>query len=382
MHAFDGTTPAEDIASFVDRVRSRPMLRDGLVELLPEQSPIYSGRGANEAERLRGYILASFERIGLPPPALDYVLEELESGIHPYGVAAAAKALRGTQRVPAKAAPLLLQAIARIGLTDERVDFDGWHGAPQGSCSTTALMEVFRTLAWLGPRAAPVRPALVAMRAGDGAFAPALRTELHKAIAAIEDPVGGDSAADDCCCAPRQPAARMPDAGVTADGDLAGLELQDQDGARLSYGEFFLGQPSVVTFFYTRCMNPNKCSLNITKVGRLQRRLQTEDLRHRVNVAVVTYDPAFDLPPRLRAYCAERGVAFDHHNRGLRTTGEFAPMQRRFDLGVGYGGSTVNQHRSELFVLDERGLTRLAVTRIQWDEDDVVRALHGALAGG
>jgi protein SCO1/2 len=316
----------------------------------------------------------------LPPPALDYVLEELESSIHPYGVAAAARALRGTQRVPAKVASLLLQAIERIGLADERVDFDGWQGAPQGSASTTALMELFRTLAWLGPRAAPVRPALVAMTAADGAFAPALRTELHKAIVAIEASARGDSAADGCCCAASPLAARTQDAGVATD-DLTGLELQDQDGAKLSYGEFFLGQPSVVTFFYTRCMNPNKCSLNITKVGRLQRRLKAEDLRHRVNVAVVTYDPAFDLPQRLRAYCADRGVAFDRRNRGLRTTGEFAPMQRRFDLGVGYGGSTVNQHRSELFVLDDRGSTKLAVTRTQWNEDEVVRALHGALAG-
>jgi protein SCO1/2 len=241
-------------------------------------------------------------------------------------------------------------------------------------------MELFRTLAWLGPRAAPVRPALVAMTAADGAFAPALRTELHKAIVAIEASARGDSAADGCCCAASPLAARTQDAGVATD-DLTGLELQDQDGAKLSYGEFFLGQPSVVTFFYTRCMNPNKCSLNITKVGRLQRRLKAEDLRHRVNVAVVTYDPAFDLPQRLRAYCADRGVAFDRRNRGLRTTGEFAPMQRRFDLGVGYGGSTVNQHRSELFVLDDRGSTKLAVTRTQWNEDEVVRALHGALAG-
>ena len=33
--------------------------------MLPEQSPIYAGRGTNEAERLRGYVLSGFETAGL-----------------------------------------------------------------------------------------------------------------------------------------------------------------------------------------------------------------------------------------------------------------------------------------------------------------------------
>ena len=45
------------------------------------------------------------------------------------------------------------------------------------------------------------------------------------------------------------------------------MELEDQDGARVTFGEFFAGKPSVVAFFYTRCDNPNKCSLTITKLG-------------------------------------------------------------------------------------------------------------------
>jgi len=34
--------------------------------MLAEESPFFAGRGTNEAERLRGYILAGFEA-GLPP---------------------------------------------------------------------------------------------------------------------------------------------------------------------------------------------------------------------------------------------------------------------------------------------------------------------------
>jgi protein SCO1 len=163
MRAFDGATPVEDILAYVDRVRAAPALRDDLVGLLPEQAPIYAGRSANEAERIRGYMLASFETTGLPPAAIDYVLEELESGLNPYAVAAAAKAMRGAHGIPERAAPLLLQAIDRIRFSDDFVGFERGAAGPVGRTSTTALMELFRTLAWLGPRAGAALGRLQAM---------------------------------------------------------------------------------------------------------------------------------------------------------------------------------------------------------------------------
>jgi protein SCO1/2 len=378
MPAFDGATPSATIAAFADQVRARPALREELLPLLREQSPVYAGRSANDAERLRGYLLASFESTGLPPEALACVLEELETGMHPYAVAAAARALRGAHSVPPRTVPLLLAAIDRIRLSDDFVCFDGWDACP-GDGSTTALMELLRTIAWLGPRTTEANAALIDIAGSAAAFSPAVHDEIAKAVAATTA-----TAPAHCCCVEKQ---ATP--GVTPqrdallpppDDDVATLELEDQDGARLTFADFFVGRPSVITFFYTRCMNPNKCSLNITKLGRLQRRLETEDMQQRVNVAAVTYDPAFDLPQRLRAYGADRGVSFDRHNRILRTTGGFERLQRRFDLGVGYGGATVNRHRSELFILDGAGRTHLAVTRTLWDEDEVVYELRGALA--
>jgi hypothetical protein len=41
-----------------------------LAAMLPEQSPIYAGRGTNEVERLRADILSGFETAGLPPEAV------------------------------------------------------------------------------------------------------------------------------------------------------------------------------------------------------------------------------------------------------------------------------------------------------------------------
>jgi cytochrome oxidase Cu insertion factor (SCO1/SenC/PrrC family) len=380
MRGFDGATPVENILAYIDRVRATPALRDDLVALLPEQSPIYGGRNANEAERIRGYLLASFETTGLPPAAIDYVLEELESGLNPYAVAAAAKAMRGAHRVPERTIPLLLRAIDRIGLSDDFVCFDRGTAGSSDRSSTTALMELFRTLAWLGPRAGAALGDIKAMiELGAAAFAPAVRFEIEKAIEAVSR---HDSPAISPCCAGESNStpAESPASGSLPEANIAALQLQDQDGARLSFGDFFFGRPGIMTFFYTRCMNPEKCSLTITKLARLQRRIREQQLQGRVSLAAVTYDPAFDLPRRLHAYGTDRGMMFDERNRMLRTTGPFDPFRRSFDLGVGYGSVTVNRHRRDLFVLNDKGHAAASFPRMLWHEEEVFGALKSLLA--
>jgi len=377
--AFDGVTPIADILAYVDRVRAAPALRDGLIDLLTEQGSLYAGRGTVETERLRGYLLASFETTGLPRAAIDFVLEELESGLNPYTVAAAAKALRGADSVPERASLLLLKAIKRIRLSDDLVSFEGCCAAASEDSSATAVMEVVRTIAWLGPRAHAAAAPLRAMvgHAGGG-FSAAVQAEIERAIAAVE---GGPTGVAHSCCSQAMDRAAGGEAGRpgASSPDIEGIELEDQDGSVLTFGAFPYGRPSVVTFFYTRCMNPEKCSLTVTKLARLQKSISDQGLHERVNVAAFSYDPAFDLPRRLRAYGSDRGMTFDAHNRMLRTTGPFEPLQRHFDLGVGYGPATVNRHRTDVFVLDAKGEPIFAVARRQWDEAEVLEALKTAL---
>lgn len=387
LPVINGATPADDVARFIDRIRRTPAQRDVLVDLLAEQSPVYAGRSTNEAERLRGYLLASFETVGLPAAAFAYVREELETGQNPYTVAAAARALRGADAVPGHVVPLLLAAIQRIAPADDAVCFDRFCLKPEPQPSTTALMELVRTLAWLGPRAANAADALRPILARDpGGFSPAVRAEIEHALAMLSCT---EAPAMRPCCSGSAQALPVGNAGDEAavaspvssplGEDIRGLELQDQDGTPLTFGVFFHGRPSIITFFYTRCMNPEKCSRTITKLAGLQRRIAEQGLHGCLNVAAMTYDPAFDLPNRLRAYGFDRGMSFDERNRLLRTTGPFDPVQRHFDLGVGYGSVTVNRHRLELVVLDRSCRIAASFTRALWDEDEVLGAARAAL---
>src|SRR5712691_10818479 len=140
--AFTGATSVDEVVAYIETIRRMPALRDDLVGLLAEQSPVYAGRSTNEAERLRGYVLASFETTGLPLAALPYVYEELESGRNPYTVAAAAKAVRGAPSPPESVVPLLVQAVERICSADDAVWFDSYAPAAGRRSPTTALMEL------------------------------------------------------------------------------------------------------------------------------------------------------------------------------------------------------------------------------------------------
>jgi protein SCO1/2 len=377
MPAFDGATPVGELVAYVDCVRAIPALRDDLVDLLAEQSPLYAGRGTAETERIRGYLLASFETTGLPSAAIDYVLEELESSWNPYTVAAAAKAMRGAEPIPERTVALLIAALKRIRLCDDFVSFERAPGDVTGRTATTALMEILRTLAWLGSRARPATAPLHAMM-DRGAFSPAVRAEAENTILAIS---GGEAPSAPRCCGNSARVSVPVPAGrrCSSSSPVGGLKLEDQNGTIVTFDAFFRGRPSIATFFYTRCMNPEKCSLTVTKLARLQKRIRDQGLHGRVNIAAFTYDPAFDLPRRLRAYGSDRGMAFDAHNRMMRTTGPFEPLQQYFELGVGYGTVTVNRHRTDLFILDAQGQPIFGVARRLWDETEVLDRLKAAL---
>jgi protein SCO1/2 len=157
---------------------------------------------------------------------------------------------------------------------------------------------------------------------------------------------------------------------------VAEIALENQDGVQLSFSEAFSGRPTALAFFYTRCMNPEKCSRTVTRLGRLARLL--ERVAFDANVAGISYDPGFDRPRRLRT-C---GVVFTPRCSLLRTVGQFEPLMTEFRLGVGFGSTTVNQHRVDLVVLDSSLRLAERFERRLWREDSVLDALRLTRASG
>ncbi|MDQ5825906.1 MAG: SCO family protein [Chloroflexota bacterium] len=376
----DRHTPEDTIAELADAVRQSPERRDLLLELLPERLALYEGRSTNETIRIRGYILAAFEQTGLPEAALPYVLEELQSGRDAYLVAGAAKALRGLETPGRHVVPFLLKAVENIKNMDDALTFDSYKPNWPIENYTTALAEIFKTLGWLGGHAKSALPSLETFRGERrGEFSRNIQAEIESAINRIR----ADEQVDHDCCSPVPQSAVItfhnPRERLKRSHSIKSIELEDQDGDRLTYGEFFSGKPSIVVFFYTRCNNPDKCSLTITKLGRLQGAMAEAGLEGQLKTAAITYDPEYDLPPRLKAYGENRGVSFSDDHRVLRTRSRFHELRAYFQLGVNFSPATVNRHTIELFILDSQGGVAATFSRLQWDVQEVLEQAKALL---
>jgi len=176
----DQDTPEEKIAEWIDAIQQSSGNCEPLLKLLPEQTLTYQGRSTNEIIRIRGYILAAFETLGLPDAAIPYVLEELESGRDAYLVAAAAKAVRGISNPTEQLIPFLFKAVENIKYMDDAITFDSYKPQWPIENYTTALTEIFETFKHLGKIAHSALPKLEVMYEDDRSFSEQTRGKIKE----------------------------------------------------------------------------------------------------------------------------------------------------------------------------------------------------------
>ena len=362
----------QQFCDLIEQLAAEPSRHEQLIELLGEDHSIYDQRGAAVVVRMRGWVLLALARDGLSDVALPFALEELDNGVDAYLVACAASALRSYRAPNAAFAPFVVRAISNIRYRDERISLEKFGGFAIGSAGTSPVRELLATLTWLGPQACAVVPEIESLRSGPTALSRKYQTAVEQVLTAIR--VEPDAAAD-CCSLPGpvQELFSWIKPGRTTANQVESTVLEDHDGQSITFGEFFRGRSSIVAFFYTRCDNPLKCSLTITKLARIQKLLEAEGVADRINTAGITYDPGFDLPERLRRYGEYRGVRFAPQHRMFRAPEGLDSVRKHFKLGVNFIESVVNRHRIEIYILDAEARVAGYFGRIQWNENDVVR---------
>lgn len=366
----------EQFCNLIEQLALDPSQQAQLIDLLREDHPFYDQRGAATIVRMRGWVMLALARQELPDAALPFVIEELDTGVDAYLVAVAATALRSYPTQNSEFAPFVVRAITNIRYRDDVVSLQTYGGYAVGSTGTTPVRELLTTLVWLGPQARSVASEVELLRDGPTALGKKAHPIVDHALAAIREEADVEHGSNDCCQLPngvRDLFSRVRTMR-TASKPIESTVFEDQDGRSITFGEFFNGRPSIVVFFYTRCDNPLKCSLTVTKLARIQELLETEGFAAQINTAGITYDPGFDLPERLENYGKHRGVHFAQRHRMLRTREGFESLRKHFQLGVNFTESLVNRHRIEVYVLDVQGRIAKYFERIQWDERDVVRA--------
>jgi protein SCO1/2 len=366
-----------EFAALVEVLAADPARCGQLTDLLREDHPVYRGRGAAAVIRMRGWVLLAIARAGVSEAALIFLLEELDAGVDPYLVAAAARALRSYPRPTEALAPFVMRALNNIRYRDEPVSFAVYGDYAVSAEATSAVHELLATLSWFGPLAQGVLPELLTLQSRAGGGSRKLRLAVERTVHAITTAARAPQPAMHACCCD---GSSDGPAGITfwPLASRRGTELievvvlEDQEGELITFKNFFKGHPTVVIFFYTRCDNPMKCSLTVAKLARVQGLLDARGFGDRINTAAITYDPAFDRPDRLRIYARDRGVRMDARHRMLRSIDGNVALCRHFELGVNFVASLVNRHRIELFILDAEARIAVCFERIHWDEREVV----------
>jgi protein SCO1/2 len=85
----------------------------------------------------------------------------------------------------------------------------------------------------------------------------------------------------------------------------------DQDGRKRAF-KSFAGQPTVLTFIYTKCPMPTFCPLLDRNFAAIQKKLETDPalsaLKGRVHLVSLSFDPETDKPAVLKKHAATLGA--------------------------------------------------------------------------
>jgi protein SCO1/2 len=103
--------------------------------------------------------------------------------------------------------------------------------------------------------------------------------------------------------APLSPTAAVP--GEPKPGDeVPDFALTNQDGKRIHLAQY-RGQALALTFIYTRCPQPDQCTLMSNNFAVIDRELQKQpEVYQKTHLLSISFDPDYDTPKVLRSYGA------------------------------------------------------------------------------
>lgn len=132
------------------------------------------------------------------------------------------------------------------------------------------------------------------------------------------------------------------------------LAVTDQDGAEHLLSDY-VGKPIALSFIFTRCANPRMCPTITVTMARLQRDIEKAGLTDKTRVMLVSYDPVYDTPQRLKKYGSDRGFRFD--NGAILRPGldQYRELLSELSISVVPLGDGTFNHAMELLLLDAKG---------------------------
>ena len=156
----------------------------------------------------------------------------------------------------------------------------------------------------------------------------------------------------------------------------------DQDGRKRSLASF-KGSPVVLTFIYTSCPMPTFCPLMDRQFAALQTTLEGDAALKPVHLVTVSFDPATDTPPVLKAHAKTLGADLQ---RWTFLTGDRDDVDRfaaRFGVSIARAMDDPRNitHNLRTAIIGADGRLVKVYTGNDWTPAQVLADLRGLRSG-
>ncbi len=112
---------------------------------------------------------------------------------------------------------------------------------------------------------------------------------------------------------PLTPTSEVPGEPKPGD-DIPDFELINQDGKRVRLSQY-KGKAVALTFVYTRCPQPDQCTLMSTNFAAIDKALQGQpDVYAKTHLLTISFDPDYDTPKVMRSYGASHTGKYSDEN--------------------------------------------------------------------
>jgi protein SCO1/2 len=156
----------------------------------------------------------------------------------------------------------------------------------------------------------------------------------------------------------------------------------DQDGRKRTFAAF-KGAPVVMTFIYTKCPLPTFCPLMDRHFATLQKTLKQDPAFAKVHLVTVSFDPATDTPPVLKAHARQLQADLSRWTFLTGDRDEVDQFAARFGVSVSRALNDPRDitHNLRTVIVKPDGTVAKTYTGNEWTPEQVIEDLRGLGVG-
>ncbi len=184
---------------------------------------------------------------------------------------------------------------------------------------------------------------------------------------------------------PNQPAPPIREDLAQVGKEVPDFTFTNQDGKRISTNDF-RGKALAITFIYSRCPLPNYCILMSKNFSDLANKVKDSDLKDKIRLLSISFDPKTDTPATLKAYgqgYLGKGAEPDFSVWQLATGTDKEVKNIADFFGLRYevdqNDKTQFNHSLRTIVISPEGKVQKVFAGNEWTANDLLKELQSTI---